>query len=400
MRIGSVKGVSHAGMVGLIGLAVGLALTWGLRMPADWGVICLVICSAGPMLWRSHVGTSTCLPVMQQRSVVRQQRLIGLGVVLINWAATLTLFRTFAASEVAGFWSVMFIVWPVLLLAGVIYLFAGYGATPGAVQRLGGMVLERQAGGPAWWALWRAQLLKAFFLPLMASFTYGWLIHAERNYVEWGQSPLSWFLLPLALTYLVDVVFALIGYLICSERFGSQIRSTDSTWSGWAVALACYPPFFGWLSLIGLTYYRDGHEWHHWLGSNGPAAYIWGGSILALTAVYSWATVVFGLRFSNLTNRGIITDGPFRYTKHPAYISKNLSWWLVSVPFVSTQGFWTAVQHCAALLFVNLIYYLRAKTEERHLMADPAYRQYVDWMAQHGLWARMQRKLTPQYRKT
>ncbi len=36
---------------------------------------------------------------------------------------------------------------------------------------------------------------------------------------------------------------------------------------------------------------------------------------------------------------------------------------------------------------VNLIYYLRAKTEERHLRADPAYREYEAYIAEHGLWA-------------
>ena len=41
-------------------------------------------------------------------------------------------------------------------------------------------------------------------------------------------------------------------------------------------------------------------------------------------------------RFSNLTHRGIITNGPYRYSKHPAYLAKNLSWWLVSMPFMIT----------------------------------------------------------------
>ena len=67
------------------------------------------------------------------------------------------------------------------------------------------------------------------------------------------------------------------------------------------------------------------------------AGVFWGSTILVCIAVYSWATISFGIRFSNLTNRGIITNGPYRYTKHPAYIAKNLSWWMESVPFVSNQ---------------------------------------------------------------
>ena len=40
---------------------------------------------------------------------------------------------------------------------------------------------------------------------------------------------------------------------------------------------------------------------------------------------------------------------------------------------------------------MNLIYYLRAKTEERHLMRDPDYRAYAAWIAEHGLFARVRR---------
>ena len=35
-----------------------------------------------------------------------------------------------------------------------------------------------------------------------------------------------------------------------------------------------------------------------------------GAVLVALTAIYAWATVAFGIRFSNLTHRGILTHGP------------------------------------------------------------------------------------------
>lgn len=73
--------------------------------------------------------------------------------------------------------------------------------------------------------------------------------------------------------------------------------------------------------------------------------------------------------------------------KHPAYVSKNISWWLISVPFIAGAGWFTALQSCLLLLCVNLVYFLRAKTEERHLRADPAYREYEAFIAQHGLLA-------------
>ena len=84
-----------------------------------------------------------------------------------------------------------------------------------------------------------------------------------------------------------------------------------------------------------------------------------------LTGVYAWATVAFGLRFSNLTYRGVITHGPYRFTRHPAYLSKNLFWWSASLPFLVTDGGPVeAIRNVVGLSLVSAIYYWRARTEE------------------------------------
>jgi len=115
---------------------------------------------------------------------------------------------------------------------------------------------------------------------------------------------------------------------------------------------------------------------------------VWAFTILVLIAIYAIATVTFGVRFSNLTHRGILTNGPFRFTKHPAYVTKNLSWWLVSVPFIVTSdGIFGAVRRSLLLACVNFIYFMRARTEERHLSRDPTYVAYALWMNEHG-WLR------------
>jgi len=44
----------------------------------------------------------------------------------------------------------------------------------------------------------------------------------------------------------------------------------------------------------------------------------------------------------------------------------------------------TAVRNTALLGVVSAIYYWRARTEERHLSADPYYRAYAMWMDRHG----------------
>ncbi|MCK5472226.1 DUF1295 domain-containing protein, partial [Candidatus Gracilibacteria bacterium] len=68
-------------------------------------------------------------------------------------------------------------------------------------------------------------------------------------------------------------------------------------------------------------------------------------------------------------NRGIVSRGPYRFVRHPAYLAKNLAWWFEFLPFLNPALF-------LSLLAWNAIYILRAFTEERHLRADPDYRKY------------------------
>ena len=107
---------------------------------------------------------------------------------------------------------------------------------------------------------------------------------------------------------------------------------------------------------------------------------------MALTLVYALATAAFGPRFSNLTARGTITGGPYRLTRHPAYLAKNLFWWSATLPFLPTGGHMLdALRNTAMLAVVSGIYWWRARTEEAHLLADdPDYRAYYDWAAAHA----------------
>ena len=136
-----------------------------------------------------------------------------------------------------------------------------------------------------------------------------------------------------------------------------------------------------------LDYRVDTAEWNYWLAGNDTVLAIWAAWLVFLTAIYAWATVVFGLRFSNLTYRGVITNGPYRWTRHPAYLSKNVFWWFATLPFLVTSGSATeAIRNCVLLAVVSAIYYWRARTEEAHLLLeDTKYREYYDWMGEHGL---------------
>ena len=228
-------------------------------------------------------------------------------------------------------------------------------------------------------------LIKGFFFPLM--FIY--MCNDLTRFVTYDLSQFSkpgfqpWFDAIYSLLYFIDVGLVTVGYLLSMRITDTHLRSAEPTMLGWVVALVCYQPFW---SVIGSRYlaYETNFKWGAWLAEYPVAYTLWGSAILVLTGIYVWATVIFGARFSNLTHRGIITNGPYRYTKHPAYIAKNLSWWLIATPFMQT-GWSEALRLCALLLLLNMVYWLRAKTEEKHLSADPSYVAYADWVQAHGI---------------
>ena len=229
-------------------------------------------------------------------------------------------------------------------------------------------------------------VVKGFFLPLMFSYLAGQIDDIRGMMADAGGFTVS---LAYDLSYsgifLVDLIVAAVGYVTTMRLLGTDIRSVEPTLKGWAVAVMCYEPF--WALAYG-NYLAYGHDrpWGVWLADYPVAYALWAAMIIAVLLVYGWVSLCFGIRFSNLTHRGIITSGPYRWTKHPGYIAKNISWWLVSIPFLPADGsVLTARKLCLMLGLVNLVYYLRAKTEEQHLSQDPVYRDYAEYIRRNGI---------------
>ena len=234
----------------------------------------------------------------------------------------------------------------------------------------------------------RVWLIKVFFIPYVTVFLIRYVnLLCEFN---WDASFFTVFTFGLDLLYTIDIMYAVLGYTITCRYLDTHIRSTEPTVLGWLVCIICYGAFnqhFG----IGLLKYDDGVSWDTWLQAFPVSYYMIGATILFLTLIYSLATVAIGYRMSNLTYRGIITNGPYRYSKHPAYVAKVASWWLISLPFLSMEGPQMAVKHTLALILISIVYYLRARTEENHLSNYPAYVKYAEWINTHGVFRSLNR---------
>lgn len=235
--------------------------------------------------------------------------------------------------------------------------------------------------------------VKSFFLAFMFSIlplSVASLLHTDLSQVLSEPAHAIVFLVRLSLFF--DVCFGTVGYILTLRVLDAHVRTANPYPSAWVAALACYPPFALTQSGGPLDYRSGTQEWMAWFDAQPAVLVIWGSVILTLALVYAWATVIFGIRFSNLTHRGIITNGPYRFFKHPAYLSKNVMWWMAYMPFLSTTTPSEALRNCVLLLLVNALYFTRAKTEERHLMHDQRYRDYAVWIRENGLLARLFRR--------
>jgi hypothetical protein len=59
--------------------------------------------------------------------------------------------------------------------------------------------------------------------------------------------------------------------------------------------------------------------------------------------------------------------------------------WMIAIPFIPAQGWDEAARQSLALTGISLIYWLRARTEERHLSRDPVYVEYALWIERNGI---------------
>lgn len=339
----------------------------------------------------------------QKKSTINKRRIaIKVFALYIIWtfiAFIYWLFPEYRGEFYQAYWYLLLPALPVLIILAIPYFWfvdQRMNYPEDGYYHFGIFLLGKEKfNKPVIIQLFLGWLVKLFFLPLM-------VVYLSGNLNKFNDMNTSWLFITQDFTHIydhlwllfftIDLAFVTIGYILTLRLLDSHIRSTEPTVLGWLSALICYQPFFGALSALYLAYNLDNYTWGNWLQGNHIGYIIWGSIILVLLLIYALSSVMFGIRFSNLTHRGIITNGPFRFSKHPAYLSKNLSWWMISIPFISQSGnLAEAIRACSMLLLMNFVYFVRAKTEEHHLKQDPVYQDYTQWIAHNGLLAKIKR---------
>lgn len=226
----------------------------------------------------------------------------------------------------------------------------------------------------------RYTLVKFFFIPLMLPSAIIYLrLFIDLCFVEFYYINFIQFFNQTIFTFIIYGVSFLtlgyyaFGYLFESKSLRSEVKSVDDTLLGWGVLLICYVPFF-----VFITQYIPFPTQDYAYFINEEITFVVRLFLSLVMFFKMYSVMLLGAKCSNLTNRGIVRKGAYKYIRHPHYLAKLIIWWATFLPYL-IHHFWAM----GPMLFWTVIYFLRAVTEERHLSKDPEYLSYkreVKWM--------------------
>jgi hypothetical protein len=394
------------GVVGLFGLAAWALSAWHYGLDGPFAALTAILACGAPMvLWsllvdkvhrRPSTGIDWTMPPRVWRDAL-DTGLIKLAGLWATWgviACVYCLARWYWQGAYLFSMHTLQTLLPLLLILSMPYVLLLerrlVDREDGALafgRLLMGSGLGDAANRARIWDHARAWTIKGFFTAFMISTLPGnWQNVMDLQPAQLLTNPVVLANGLVGVMFMIDVSIATVGYLLTCKPLDAHIRSANPLAAGWMAALICYPPFILMNPGGPLDYEQHQLGWARATSDHPLLQPLFGAALVVLTALYAWATLAFGLRFSNLTHRGILTNGPYRFSRHPAYLSKNLFWWIAAVPMLTTTGDWTdGLRNSCLLAIISGVYYWRARTEEAHLSVDPVYRDYAAWMARHGL---------------
>ncbi len=220
-------------------------------------------------------------------------------------------------------------------------------------------------------------VMRAYFIPFMVVQIYITMDSAIRfsadNFNNYNlMTVLVWL---SSILWFMDALVASAGYSIESRWAENRTRSIDMTVGGWLVCMACYEP----LNQVTGTLFPFGP----FIANVAPESFVFAEQtglyifkmveiVLLLALIYS--DVSLGPSGVNITLKRLQTRGPYGIIRHPGTVCKLSLWWLQTAFYAQ---FWASPQLIIGHLAWNVLYILRAYTEERHLRKHAEYREYM-----------------------
>jgi protein-S-isoprenylcysteine O-methyltransferase Ste14 len=189
--------------------------------------------------------------------------------------------------------------------------------------------------------------------------------------------------------FLMLIIAIIPGYYFSSRLLGTNGVSISQTWPAWIVTLWFYPPFNIMINNSWIDYTHEivkgQQNWISIFGNSPITIYFIATILITMGLIHFWGEAILGMRASVNTNKGIITNGPFKYTKHPIYVSKVVAWFLATLPFISTTSFLQNTKFFIAFCCVAAGYTFRSYFEEKFLATDSTYVAYARYIDQKGV---------------
>lgn len=195
----------------------------------------------------------------------------------------------------------------------------------------------------------------------------GLLMGIVQYFIDTGD---MWLKLILTLSTLILTI----SYISDIELLKNKIKSVDTTPLGIITCIACYYP----ITLLTDKILQVTPE--ELLPVKSPILLAILNILIILVNLFGlFAVIRLGTKSGNLTNRGIVTGFPYNIIRHPSYLMYILYIILTSVPlYLMNQTIFEKIMMTITTLGWIFLYYLRAITEERHLIKDPEYQKYVE----------------------
>ena len=178
----------------------------------------------------------------------------------------------------------------------------------------------------------------------------------------------------ISLSFFITTLMFAISYLTEAKFLRNKIQYADVTPLGIISCIACYYPF---TILVGkfLPLYTE-----ELIPTPDVKIRVILHILLVIACFTSMIAILrLGTKSGNLTNRGIVTGFPYNIVRHPDYGAQMLTIILLFIPVytintisISSKILFT----CGTLIWLS-IYYLRALTEERNLVKDEKYAEYM-----------------------
>lgn len=165
------------------------------------------------------------------------------------------------------------------------------------------------------------------------------------------------------------------SYLTDAKIFRNKIKSVDTTPLGVLSCIICYYP----ITILTDKFITRSLETGIPVGNTVVLAIL--NILIVLVNLINLIALIrlFG-KAGNLTNRGIVTGFPYNIIRHPSYTMEVLYIILASLPicFIPSITLSEKISLWIGFIIWIYIYYLRAVTEERHLIKDKEYQAYVE----------------------